>query len=120
MKAAESNIIAVPGHYERLWHSCDWKLDGEDKVIFHQRTYTPHNVFLPITNAYWLNGWQHSAEALMEAIEAHGLDSARYTACPEPYGDGFFPSCIEMQDALNYHNAVSCGFSDEELNLITK
>jgi hypothetical protein len=103
MKATLENMVIEPGQFKHSFQTCDWFFNG--KNAFHHRTYTPR--MRPMTDEYWLDGWQHSAAELKEAISAHGLDPEKYECRPEYYGEGFFPVAFTVTDALAYFNAVN-------------
>jgi len=103
MKATLENMTIEPGYFKHSFQTCDWFFNG--KKAFHHRTYTPW--LKDWSSEFWLEGWQHTAADLKEAIAAAGLNPDKFEARPEYYGEGFFPVAFDEQDAIDYFNAVN-------------
>ena len=99
--ATMENMTIEPGYFHRNWQSCNWFFEGVK--AFHHRIYTPW--MKPMTDSFWLDGWQTTTERLKGAITTAGLDPDKYDAMEEPYGEGFFPIAHTAQDAIDYFNA---------------
>lgn len=99
----EEDFICEPDYFHRNWQSCNW-ITKDGREAFHHRTYT--SWMKDWRDVFWLDGWQETEELLMEAIAAHGLNTADYYAVEEFYGPGYFPACSTSEAAINYFNAT--------------
>ena len=106
MKATVDNIVSRPLVSYKNFDRCEWTLNG--KRIFVENAVWPR-WFLSgksVHVEYWLKGGQETEALLIEALQAHGLDPAKYHIEHEFYGDGFFPMALTIEDAIAYYNAT--------------
>ena len=106
MKATLENIRARPIVSYKNFDRSEWILKG--KRLFVENTVYPRWALSgrQMIVEYWLKGGQKTKALLIEAIKALGLDPKKYHIEHEFYGDGFFPMCQNIEDAIAYYNAT--------------
>ena len=105
-----NTLNAIPGHLMRTFQTCDWWVMKDGKInisLFHERFYTPYNIYKKPSTDYWLEGSYKTPMEMVEAIHAKGCDVSKFYAQHHFYTDQecYFPITSDFDEALKF-----CGY----------